>query len=337
RTVECKEDIKEEQPQAVAACNLGAVYFDGPYLESGKDNCPNAVYTITYTVEDTCGRSASCIQRWRLTGDDLVVKCPNDTIVRSKDDIVPSAVFATTSCDVDAQVENDPPVLISGSDGKPGAVYQITYRIKDDCDQHETCVQKFTLLGLTDDCRQLCDCYKEIKNVPIELVRTDNDRFNRDLAALIKKYGCKKLKSWAQSGVAELWNAWATSEILGNESGIAADIAGRGNIGEVLKNLANITKAIEILEEAINGDPKKTMEIIAEWGLTDGVTYLTGSGTPALVFTSIKSLGEFAGYLNKESLLINIKTLSGYADQDPCLFDPDHFLLEYAKIRELKP
>ncbi|HJW29443.1 MAG TPA: hypothetical protein VJ508_09335, partial [Saprospiraceae bacterium] len=51
RTVECKEDIKEEDPQAVAACNLGAVYFDGPYLESGKDNCPNAVYTITYTVE----------------------------------------------------------------------------------------------------------------------------------------------------------------------------------------------------------------------------------------------------------------------------------------------
>ncbi len=36
-------------------------------------------------------------------------------------------------------------------------------------------------------------------------------------------------------------------------------------------------------------------------------------------------------------MLINIKTLSGYADSDPCLFDPDHFLLEYAKIRELKP
>ncbi len=109
RTVECKEDIREEMPQGEVACGGGDVTFDGPHLESGKDNCPNAVYTITYTIEDTCARSASCVQRWRLSGDDLVVKCPDDTIVRSKEDIVPSAVYATTSCDVEAYVEHDPP------------------------------------------------------------------------------------------------------------------------------------------------------------------------------------------------------------------------------------
>ncbi len=335
--VDCEADIQPALRDVSISCDSPNVQMTGPLLLSGKMGCPNAVYEVTFSITDACGRKDECKQKFRIRGDDLTVLCPPDTTVRSKADIRPRPIAYTTSCDVDAVVTSSPPRLVSGVEDQPGAVYEIIYTIADDCGQRETCVQRFTIVGLADNCRELCDCVKELKNVSLDLLRSNNDRLNRDVAALIKKYGCKKVKEWAQSGLVELWNAWSTAEILGAETGIAGDIARRGNINIVMQNLENINKVIEVLEEAINGEPKKTLEKISELLITDGVTYLTGSGTPALVFTSIKSLGEFAQYLNNEILIINIKTLAEYADRDPCIFDPDHYLLQYAKIREVRP
>ncbi len=336
RTVQCEEDIVDEDVLVATSCGDDGGTVLGPVLVSGIAGCPNAVYIITYTITDLCGRKAECDQRFTLSGDDLQVVCPHDTVISSKADIVPAEIYASTSCDVDADVDVSGPTLISGTDDQFGAVYEIIYTIVDACGQRETCKQRFTIIGIKDGCKELCDCTRELKNVSLDVLRSDDDRFNKDIAALIKKYGCKKLKEWAQKGVVELWNAWSASEILGSETGIASEIARRGNINQVMQNLENINKLIEVLEEAINGEPKKTMEKIAELMITDGVTYLTGSGTPALVFTSIKSLGQFAEYLNNEILIINLKTISNYAENDPCIFDPDHYLLKYAKIREIK-
>lgn len=337
RIVECEEDIKSEEVMVFTSCGDDDGIVTGPTLISGIPGCPNAVYEMNYSITDNCGRTAECTQRFTISGSDLQVNCPRDTTVKSRSDIRPYAIYAITSCDVDATYEVDGPRLISGADDQPGAVYEIIYTVYDECGQRETCVQRFTIIGIPDNCRELCDCYKELKNVPLDLLKSTDQRFHEDVAALIKKYGCKKLKEWAQQGVVELWNAWATAEILGSEVGIATDIARRGNINIVMQNLENINKLIEVLEEAINGEPKKTLEKIAELIATDGMTYLTGSGTPALVFTSIKTLGEFAQYLNKEILIINIRTIANYADTDPCIFDPDHYLLHYARIREIKP
>ncbi|MBK8701208.1 MAG: hypothetical protein IPN29_17390 [Saprospiraceae bacterium] len=337
RVVDCKDDVEAEQATVMESCFKSSVTTSAPLLLNGKDNCPGAIYGITYTLIDSCGRKVECTQNFTLIGKGPEILCPKDTVVRSKADIKAGKLLVSQGCTSGYDVNTSAPSLISGIDGLAGAVYAITYTLEDDCGYKKSCVQRFTIIDIPDDgINTLCDCLKEYGRVSLDLVQNP-DQTNRDIAALIKKYGCAQLKSWIQSGTVELWNAWSTAEILGSSTGIANDIARRGNINIVMQNLEKIDKAIEILEEAINGEPKETMKKIVEWGLTEGANTLAGSGTPALVFTSIKSLGDFAQYLNNEILILNIKTLANYADRDPLIFDPDHYLKEYAKIREIKP
>ncbi len=337
-TVECFEDIIGESVVTEEVCEDG-VLASTLDVESGVEGCPGAVYVLTYTLIDSCGRVAQCEQRFTLQDQPLEITCHPDTIVSSVKDIVPGTVTVTSpGCDLEDEVTHTAPVLFSGVAGQVGAVYTITFTVTDDCGRTKSCIRRYTLIGIPDDgIFVICDCWNQYKLVSLDLVQNQNDKVHGDIAALIRKYGCEKVKKWLQSGAVELWNAWSSAEILGSGTGIASDIARRGDINIVMKNLDKITKAIEILEEAINGEPKKTLEIIAGWGITEGLKHLTGSGTPAAVYSAIKSLGEFAQYLNNEILIINIKTLANYADRDPNIFDPDHYLREYAKIHEIRP
>ncbi|HLF62164.1 MAG TPA: hypothetical protein VI603_00320 [Saprospiraceae bacterium] len=337
RTVECVENIAVEDVMTSEVCEEGELEA-ALDLESGVAGCPGAVYVLTFTLIDSCGRVAACEQRFTLKGQPLEITCPSDTVIKSVTDIHVGSVLVTSSCELDDEVTSEGPYLVSGADGRPGAIYGITYTVTDECDREASCERRFRLIGIPDDGNAvICDCWNQYKRVSLDLVQNQNDKVHGDIAALIKKYGCEKVKKWLQSGAVELWNAWSSAEILGSGTGIASEIARRGDINIVMQNLDKITKAIEILEEAINGEPKKTLQIIAEWGFTEGITHLTGSGTPAAVFSAIKSLGEFAQYLNNEILIINIKTLANYADNDPNIFDPDHYLRKYANVHEIKP
>ena len=337
-TVSCKFDITTEDVQISESCDTSAFNISNPLLVSGNAECAGAVYEVTYSLKDLCGRSAQCKQRITVVGKAPEILCPRDTVVRLKTDIKAGKLLVTEGCTSDYKISTIGPELISGIDGMAGAVYAITYTLEDKCHHKKTCVQKFTLIDIPDDgIFTICDCMKQYGQVSIDLIEDPDQRFHKDLAALIKKYGCDKLKAWIQSGVVELWTAWSTSEILGNNTGLANDIARRGDINIVMKNLDKINKSIEILESAINGEPDESFKKMVEWGITEGANAMVGSGTPALLYSSIKSLGDFAQYMNSEILKINIRTLANYADTDPQIFDPDHYLREYAKIREIKP
>ena len=339
RMVKCSKDIVPETLVTSSSCGDNVkVNVSDKLLISGKPDCPNAKYSLIYTITDACGRTAKCIQYFTLYGDDLSVICPPDITVNSKSEIKPSVLKVTTSCGVKYQVTTTGPTLVRGVDGEGGAEYEIVYTITDDCDQRETCKQIFTLTGPPGkgNCVD-CDCYKKGYQVPLEIRDKTTNQVTHDFAVLVKKYGCKKLKEMAQGKLVELFGAWSTSEILGTGTGIASEIARRGDINIVIQNLGKIEKAIEILEEAINGDPKKALEIIGEFITTEGLTSLTGSGTPAAVFTAVKALGEFAKYLNNEILRINIKTIAGMAEKNPDVFCVDYYLRVIARIHEIKP
>ena len=339
RIVKCSKDIVPETLVTSSACGDNVKVSVSPLLLiSGKPDCPNAKYSLIYTITDACNRSAKCIQYFTLYGDDLSVICPPDITVNIKSEMKPAVLKVTTSCGVKYQVTTTGPTLVRGLDGEGGSEYEIIYTITDDCGQRETCKQVFTLAGPAGKgpCVD-CDCYKKVNQVPIELVDKSANQVTHDFAVLVKKYGCKKLKEMAQGKLVELFGAWSTSEILGTGTGIASEIARRGDINIVIQNLSKIEKAIEILEEALNGNPKKALEILGEFITTQGLTSLTGSGTPAAVFTAVKSLGEFAKYLNSEILRINIKTIAGMAENDPTIFCVDYYLREIARIHEIRP
>ncbi len=148
RQVQCSKDIVPETLTASGSCGEKLqVTVQGPLLISGKPDCPNAKYSLIYTLTDPCNRTTKCIQYFTLFGDDLQVVCPPDVTVNSKSEIRPAALKITTSCGVGSQVTTVGPRLVRGVDGQGGAEYEIIYTITDECDQRETCQQLFRLSG----------------------------------------------------------------------------------------------------------------------------------------------------------------------------------------------
>ncbi len=150
-------------------------------------------------------------------------------------------------------------------------------------------------------------------------------------ADLLGRYSCAEVKKLAMSAPQELFAMWAESRILGDGTGLADEIAKRGNVNLVLANIADINTAIQGLEEAAFGDWKKVAEIFADW-LLDKTLALTGSGIPGAVWTVCKELNQFAVDLNAEILDINIRTYATFAERDPEILGKngvEHFLKNY--------
>lgn len=338
RTVPCEADISLENPNYTSDCDSVLISFTGPDLESGTRNCPGAVYVVIYNLTDQCGRSVECEQRFTLTGELMDIICPPDTTIRVFDRIVTRPPLVSAACGVDYDNISSTPRLISGTDGLPGAVYEVEHVVTDECQNQAFCIQRITLIGLPDDGQiSLCDCSKAYLLVSLDLVEDRQQKFMNDVAELVKLYGCKKLTEWAKSNISELWQSWSSSTVIGADAGYASLLKNRGAIDVVMENMGYIEKVIEVLEEGVRGDPKKAIEIFSEFLTLELANHMAGTGTPALVFSAVKSLGQFGAYLNAEIMISNIKTLAEIADRDPAIFDPDHYLLEYARIREIKP
>ena len=126
--VECAADISETAPVVIAACALGSdVTTVGPTLVSGQADCDGATYEIVYTVEDECGRSASCTQTFTISNVGPTIECAADVVVECAADIAEGTPVTTSSCGVENTVTTVGPTLTSGQADCDGATYEIVY------------------------------------------------------------------------------------------------------------------------------------------------------------------------------------------------------------------
>ncbi len=145
-TVTCASDIIVDAADAVftVSCELVAdVSVSGPAI-NGEPDCPGTTYTYTYTVEDACGRTASCEQIFTIENDGPTITCPEDEIVACAADIVPGIADFETSCELEASLEVTGPVII-GEPDCPGTTYTYTYIVEDACGRTASCQQVFTI------------------------------------------------------------------------------------------------------------------------------------------------------------------------------------------------
>jgi len=146
RIVECESDIAAEQPNVITSCGQGAnTTSSSPVLISGARDCPGAVYEITYTATDDCGRTDQCTQRFTIDNVDLIIVCPPDRAVECESDILAETPIVGTSCVLGFTMTSTNPALISGTRDCSGAIYEITYTATDDCGRTDQCTQRFTI------------------------------------------------------------------------------------------------------------------------------------------------------------------------------------------------
>ena len=144
--VACSADILVAAENAVfsTSCDVdGGVSVSDPVI-SGEADCPGTTYTYTYTVEDACGRTASCEQVFTIENDLPMITCPADTMVACAGDIIPGVADFETSCELGASLEVTGPAII-GEPDCPGTRYIYTYTVEDDCGRMTSCEQVFTI------------------------------------------------------------------------------------------------------------------------------------------------------------------------------------------------
>ena len=152
KIVTCEDDIASEIAMVTSSCGLGtSVTTSGIQLTSGTADCNGATYEIEYTVEDDCGRMASCVQVFTISNSGpIITSCAPDIVVVCMDDISANipAINYTTSCGLTATVSAGP-IVPNASNSICGELdgdsYQITYTVEDECGRQSTCTQTFTI------------------------------------------------------------------------------------------------------------------------------------------------------------------------------------------------
>jgi Cys-rich repeat protein len=167
------------------------------------------------------------------------------------------------------------------------------------------------------------------------------------MSEFIKRYGCTTVKGWAYAKPDELFTAWQKDvwarDATGAEQGIGADIAKRGDLGVALAQLPRIMSAVETLEEAAFGEPRKAAEILSRWMTTEALTTLgawLGTGALGAVWTVCSEFGALADDLSREISGINVKAYSKMAEADPALLGPggvEHYLDAYLHWNDMRP
>ena len=216
-----------------------------------------------------------------------------------------------------------------------GSSYYVEYIVRDDCDREASCTQKLTLVSWDNENKHNC-IYPQNWFTGSRVNPNYSSKFMQDVQKLIAQKTCDELKNLIQGGVVDMYNEWASRQILGNEISLANGIARRGNIQIALSKISDIELAIQAIEAAIYGDANELRDIIAPEALKTMATYLAGTATPASLITAVKQLGSFAEYLNRDILRINLNTFASMAPNDPDFFDADHFLRTYAGLEDLK-
>ncbi len=172
QTVECFYHIDPGVPTVLTSCGLSyTTRYSAPILISGQANCPGAVYEITYTVEDACGRSTSCWQFFTIHNEGPTISCPSDVSVECADDIEIINPNVSTSCNLSYSISHFGPTLVSGKENCDGAIYEVVYTVLDDCGRSASCTQRFTIMNhppvLVCPPDEIVECVSHIKmNTP---------------------------------------------------------------------------------------------------------------------------------------------------------------------------
>ena len=166
-TIECVDEMIEGVPTVTTSCGLGyQVYVAIPDLFGPTINCPGNEYFILYTVEDDCGRTASCTQKFTIANDPPTITCPADETVECYDDITIGTPTVTVSCYLDYDVTTTGPTLVYGEADCYGAKYEVVYTVTDVCGRTASCTQTFTIdndpPSIVCPADQTVECYDDI-------------------------------------------------------------------------------------------------------------------------------------------------------------------------------
>jgi hypothetical protein len=147
--VTCFDEVVAGDASVEVACELGYEVSAGdPVLVSGEGSCDGAVYSITYTVEDACGRTAEATQTFTIDNEGLVLTSgPADQTVSCYGDIspMPWGLIYSAPCSTDVFIQITPPNEICCEANCPGAEYEMVYTLTDACGGYAQYIQTFTI------------------------------------------------------------------------------------------------------------------------------------------------------------------------------------------------
>ncbi len=142
--------------------------------QSGLTGCGGTGVIIrTWIAEDLCGNISTCNQTINILDQNLpVIICSADKEVTCLSAIASETPTVTTSCNVSFSVATSEPLLIFGQPDCPGAKYQITYTVTDECGKIDSCSQLFTIaneaLSITCPANEIVICEIGIEpSVPV--------------------------------------------------------------------------------------------------------------------------------------------------------------------------
>lgn len=335
KTVHCRDDIFPDVQQSWLRNGAQLTHTSRPLLTGGSDNCSGAVYEITYSFILGCEDTLFCRQKFTLKNEGPKMMCPADQVITSLPASFDKKPTITVDCNLPYNLTISDPKLVSGNYGLSGSEYYIEYQVEDACKRTTKCTQKLTLIGLdpqNDDCPYPQSWF----GISPQSGYLRDNRFQEDIAKLLHDKTCEWIESLVLGGINNFYSEWSTAHILGNQSGLAAEIARRGNIAIVLSKIGEVKLAIQTIEAALYGDADELREIVAPEMLRRLSAYLAGSATPGAVLNVIQQLGAFAEYLNEDILRINLNTMADLARRDNKFFNADHFLVTYAGLNDLR-
>lgn len=142
----CEEDIVIGIPSYTTSCGVeGSLTVDMPIVV-GLPNCSNTTYTFVHRVTDDCGRIAELEEVFEIVNDaPIILSCPNDTTIGNINDLVIGVPVFNISCG-DGTVEMIGPTLIVEPDCCTTQIYNMIYKITDECERVADCSQMITVL-----------------------------------------------------------------------------------------------------------------------------------------------------------------------------------------------
>jgi len=143
--VTCVADISPVTPQLTVECGDATVETTGPALTVGSPNCLGSIYTITYTATDQFGRIATCEQNFTINNSFPAVDCPADRNITCATAFIADTPSFSISCGGEGTTSVSEPVLVEGSAGCNGSIYEVTYSVTDNCDRTTDCIQRLTI------------------------------------------------------------------------------------------------------------------------------------------------------------------------------------------------
>ncbi len=327
--IECREEIKDHTGSTTSWL-FGPILLDrtsGPKLIKGRENCEEAVYEVIYHLNPECESEIRCVQLFIIKNDGPKITCPPDVTITDLNQQFDKTVNIETSCALRSYLKEGQMLLASGSQGKPGSTYTKKYIAEDDCGREAECIQNIKLISKEIPAppdRVICRCQNQSSQ---SWLLDGSTSFRDDIESLLRKYGVSKLKRALTND--QLYDLWLNNETLGTQATYLFGI----KIKDIFTTLKDMTKAIQIAEELISGSSKRVIQLAGEWLIQSGTKRALGTGAIGAVYTAIKTLYEFAGYMDGEIIELNLKMFANnYADRDPDFFNVHHFLKTYAKV-----